>query len=99
MYKYKNRNCRVLKSRYSNNRIALVLVDEDGIPEAKATINVVEDTAHKRSEVTIKNYSENEGMYEWLLRNQIVRPAHRFVYTGYTKCPVCYLTETFINNG
>ena len=71
------------------NQIALQLIEEDGMPFATCTINLpgqLED-----DEVAIKSYSENEGMLEFLLQNELVEEPHRYIFSGYTKVPVCRL--------
>lgn len=89
--KFKQWNCNVKEGEYSNERIALWLEEiETGEYIAKATVNVIEDNTSP-DEVIIKDYSENEGMYESLLKAGIITEAHRFVYTGNVKCPVSFL--------
>lgn len=44
-------------------------------------------------EVAVKNWSENEGVLDTLLREGIVKFPHRHIRTGYVMAPVCYLTD------
>ena len=78
--------------RYSNNhRTAICLEDiETGEPYGTATVNIP-DIPLKSSEVLIKNYSENAGMFEALERAGIVRYAGRCVRSGFVEIPVCEL--------
>ena len=86
-----NYNCVVLFERYRNNRIALTLVDEDnGEPVATATTNLP-DISLDEDEVIIKNYSENEGILQVLIKANIVKSPERFVDAG--RFPVCRLVK------
>lgn len=56
---------------------------------ACATVNV---PGLSDIEVVIKDYSENTGMYDCLLANDIIHPAHRHVSSGMVESiPVCRL--------
>jgi hypothetical protein len=73
--------------------IQLHEVDEltgDEYPVLTATVNV---DGLKDGEIAIKNYSENIGVYDWLLQRNIITPAHREICLGYVTVPVCYLNK------
>jgi hypothetical protein len=73
---------------YSNKRKALELIDsEDGCPIMVATVNVPE-VQLEPNEIIIKNYSENEGVLEFLQENGIVGPVKRTIGMGFVSCPV-----------
>ncbi len=76
-------------SKYgSNGRTALELIDaEDGSPVMTATVNIPEEHL-EANEMIIKNYSENEGVLEFLQENKFVGPIIRTVRTGFVTCPV-----------
>ena len=81
----------VTKRKYSNDRIALELIDtEDGIPYANATVNLP-DVLLEENEVLIKDYSENEGILDFLLTNNIVKLTGKGVQSGFAWIPVCIL--------
>ena len=85
--------CDVQIERYGTSNPAVRLLDvEDGMPVAVATLNV---NGLELDEVAIKNYSENQGMYETLLENGIIHPMHRELSTGHVTVPVCRLTEYY----
>ena len=42
-------------------------------------------------EVGIKDYSENEGVLDFLVKNNIVHPPHRHAQSGFVIIPVCRL--------
>ena len=62
------------------------------MPVAVATLNV---NGLELDEVAIKNYSENEGVYDALLEAGVIFPKHRELSTGYVTVPVCKLTEYY----
>lgn len=67
---------------YTNSQTALELTSTiDGSPVLTATISVP-DFNLKKNEIIIKDYSENEGMLNFLVENNIVRPLGRHVETG-----------------
>jgi len=79
--------------RYSNNRHVLELMDvDDGCPVMVATVNLPAVSLGE-SEVIIKNYSENEGVLEFLQENEIVGPVKREVQTGWVTCPIVDLLK------
>jgi len=90
--KFMQWDCKVLKRKYTNNdRVALELSDAtDGETIAIATINVPE-VALAPDEVIIKDYSENAGMLDCLLKAGIVEKSGRTVKHGYTESPICIL--------
>jgi hypothetical protein len=91
IYNYHGVKCIIKKDRYGNNgRTALILEDEDGHIVTVATVNVPEEKLAE-NEVIIKDYSENKGMLDWLIKNEIVEYTGRYVTTGFVMCPICVL--------
>jgi len=82
--------CDLKFASYFNENIAIKLLDtETGEPIAICTINLPE---LRTDELAIKDYSENNGMYQTLLDYKIIKPAHRFTKSGFIdNIPVCYL--------
>jgi len=72
---FKHWGCVAKGSHYmSNNNKSISLIDkEDGGPVATATTNLVEETI-PTDVVFIKDYSENEGMAESLIKAGIIEP-------------------------
>lgn len=68
----------MLLDKHTNYPIATVTVCIDGS-------DLLED------EVAIKDYSENEGMLNCLIKNNVVSEPVRHVDSGYVKIPVCKL--------
>jgi hypothetical protein len=90
--RFKDWDCLVVKRWYQNNhRRALVLVDkENGSPIATASVNLP-DIMVPPEHVLIKSYSENEGMYEALLKADIIEPSIQTIPTGYVDVYLCKL--------
>jgi hypothetical protein len=83
--------CSLVFLFYNNKRTAIKLVDaEDGSPIAIATVNVPE-APMEHDEVAIKDYSENEGMLDVLMKARVVSAPIRFVQSGFVNIPVCKL--------
>ena len=86
--------------KYSNGRIALSyneLSDDPKLaamdymePACTATINLPDEDL-EADEVIIKDYSENQGIYDCMLKANHIGPALRYVQTGFVKAPVCKL--------
>jgi hypothetical protein len=75
------------RCNYLNNALALELVEtETGEPFMMCTLNIP-DLSY--GEVAIKNYSENEGVLDFLIKEGIIEPPHRFASSGYVSLPVC----------
>jgi len=81
---------------YNNGRPALELLEEDmtyGLtPYAVATVNLP-DVLLQPNEVLIKDYSENEGMLDFLTKNNIVSFTPNGVQSGYVWLPICILND------
>ncbi len=71
----------------NNNALALELVEtKTGEPFMTCTVN---NPDISDGEVAIKNYSENEGVLDFLIKEGIIEPPHRFISSGYVSLPVC----------
>lgn len=79
----------MIQSHYTNNnRMALYLIDSDtGEPVATCTVNTDDDP----SLVLIKDYSENEGMLDFLIEEGIVKDTGERISSGYVMIPVVTL--------
>lgn len=90
--KYKDWNCNLHKSYYEHGkRVALCLIDAvDGEPVSTCTVNLPDEPLGD-GEVFIKDYSENEGMVEFLVKEGIVELTGREIRSGYASIPICKL--------
>jgi len=91
-FSFRGETVTVRIEQYQNNkRPAIQLVDAEGFPYATATINVPSNEVDNDLCV-IKSYSENRGMYEFLLTNNIVRTADEWYLLPHgDSAPVCVL--------
>lgn len=88
-----NYNVIVKIGKYSNGRTAIHLDDiNDGFPYATATVNI-DDVLLADDEVLIKDYSENKGMLDFLIKNNIVTPTPNGVQSGFLWIPVAILND------
>ena len=91
--KFRDWNCFVEWKQYSNGRPALTLRQiETGEPIAVASINLPHE-ALEPDEIFIKDYSENEGMLDALVKAEIIFPLHCRVPVGHTTAALCRLVE------
>lgn len=74
--------------KYGNGQNAIELVDmEDGCPFMTASVSIGVEL--EVNEVAIKNYSENEGILDILIKNDIVSKPHKYVKSGFVEIPIC----------
>lgn len=90
---YETYNVSLKTGKYTDGRTFLQLIDtEDGCPVMMATVNIP-DAHLEKDEVIIKNYSENEGVLEFLIENGIVSKPLRTVSSGWVTCPIVKLLK------
>ena len=78
-------------ARYMNGSTAINLIDcEDGMPYAVAT-TCMTNVDLNPDEVTIKNWSENEGILEAMIKAGIISEPIKTIPSGYVQVPVCKL--------
>lgn len=92
--KFKKWNCIVRWSMYrENNNIAIQLIDEN----TKELISVTTTNTGRKNEefkVQIKDYSENEGMWQSLVDAGVIKDnIVSTIPTGYVEVKVAELTE------
>lgn len=78
--------------KYSNGRISIRLRDEDGAPYAHASINLPSEEM-KKKEVAIKNFGENEGVLDMLVKAGIVSKPVRTITYGFVDVPIVKLLK------
>lgn len=76
--------------QYPNERTAVIFIDEHNDDEIVATVNLP-DVQLGTDEVIIKDYSENTGMYEAMLKRGYISPEIRRVESGFVDMPVVKL--------
>ncbi len=88
---FKEWECELVFGKYHNGATALELIDaEDGQPIAMASVNVAGHSEHLDSdEMFIKDWSENEGMLDTLIKAGVVSPTIFSVPTGFVSAELC----------
>jgi hypothetical protein len=82
---------RIELGKYANGRTRINLIDDlDNEPYATATTNLP-DVLLLDNEVFIKDYSENEGILDFLTKNNIVVPTDKWATSGHVDIQVCIL--------
>jgi hypothetical protein len=73
---------------YRNGRTSIELLDAtDGCPVMVATVNL-ENAYLTGDEIIIKDYSENQGVLDFLIANGFVSRPKRWISSGWVTCPV-----------
>jgi hypothetical protein len=84
-------NLAISKRKHPNGQARIDLIDSaDGFPYATATVSI-KDAFFEEDEVFVKNYSENAGVLDFLIENNIVHPPHREIPSGFVNILVCRL--------
>lgn len=84
----KAENPQIVFASYQFGQSAALIIREHGETVAVASVNLAEV---KTGYIAIKNYSENEGVLEWLIENKIVSEPGQYVRSGFVKIPICKL--------
>ncbi len=86
--------------KYENGRTSIELKStEDGSVIAKATVNIPDEPLEP-GQVAIKCWSENDGMLDFMIDNDIVGPVIRTIQNGYVTIPIVELSpgiQKFLN--
>lgn len=90
--------CYLEPHRYNNGNLAIAMVEaETGEPYATATVNT--GVILPADTVAIKDYSENAGVLNFLVKQGVVEPPYTIIpksvlCCGWVDIPVCKLTES-----
>lgn len=80
----------VSKREYSNGRPALQVLSSNGEPLCTATVNLPEADVPE-GHVLVKNYSENRGVLDALIKAGVVGEPIAEIPTGFVMVQVCEL--------
>lgn len=85
-------NCYFETGRYENGNLAVKIMSNTEGPIAVVTVNP--DIRLRDDAIAVKNYSENEGMSEWLAKKGLIEldPVD-VIRTGFVEIPVYWLTD------
>ena len=88
-----SRNLVISLGKYENGRTAIQLNDAiDGHPYAVATVNMP-NVLLADNEVLIKDYSENQGVLDFLIKYNVVTPTPNGVQSGFVWLPLAILND------
>lgn len=83
--------CQPRWSQYTHGGLALLLVDADGAPYAKASVNLAEQVVGvtiELDEMIVKTHSENAGMLESLVASGLVEDTGKRIMTQWAEFPI-----------
>lgn len=90
--KFKKWECRAEIQQYQGGNPAIKLIDIHKEWDNLVAIASTNIPGLAQDEVAIKDYSENGGMYDALLKAEVILPLHRYTTSGYVeRIPVCRL--------
>lgn len=93
---YNNEKVKCFLSKYNEpmNNAIFMMNDKD---ERVAVCSTNLDFELSKNEVFIKNYSENEGMLQFLVQNNVVKIPTKCINSEYAMIPICELNiEEFV---
>lgn len=95
---FKGNKCIVKKTKYTNNdNLALVLIDKDSYElYAKVTINL--DEKQEEDVAYVKDYSENEGIFDCLDEAGLVKEVIKVSEVGRTVAPLVRFDLSEVEN-
>lgn len=89
--KFKQWECYISIDHYFTGNEAIQLYDvESGEPVLTASVNIP-DHRLAAGTIAIKNYSENEGIFDILVKAKIVSEPLYYVKSGFVTIPICDL--------
>ena len=71
---------------WADKTLAVSAVCEDGEPWCMVTVNIGEKPLNEKC-AFVKDYSENEGMIDFLVKNKIAKPTGREFPSGFVTIP------------
>lgn len=83
-------NCSLQFGRYKDGSYALSIFDDYGEPLINVTKHVP-GYKLQENQILVKNYSENEGILECLIEQEIIKNTGIVVPTGFVQLHVCDL--------
>lgn len=85
-----HKNCSLKFGKYPCGQNALIILDELGSPLLKASCAIPE-VQIKQNQIIIKNWSENDGILDELIKNKILETSGEMVFINYVYAHICNL--------
>ncbi len=89
--KFKQWECSLAFGEYQNGRTEMFLTDNATLEDVLCASVNLPDEAIGSNEIAIKNYSENEGVLDALIKHKVVSKPKRYVYLTHVTIPICEL--------
>lgn len=84
-------NCQFMVGLYANGNLGIEIWSDEEGPITKVTVNP--DIKIPTDRIAIKNYSENEGMVDFLVEEDLIEPDPvQIIESGFVTIPVHKLT-------
>lgn len=81
----------ISRNKYAKGGIALEMIDEsDGTRHAVCTVWI---PGLREDEVAVKDYSENAGVLDFLVKNLFVEKPHRTEQSGFVTLHICKIID------
>jgi len=93
-FEYEGETLTFQLGQYDNGRLAIQIVDTDGMPYAKLTVNIPEYFLPE-DQLLVKDYSENTPIANTIFEKGILVKTGIFAESGYIQAPVCTLGEGY----
>lgn len=95
--KYVQGNFYLTFERYiADQKLCINIIDAHGIPATRLTINISDPL--EDDEFHVKNWSENDGLLESLVKSGHIIATGKFSETGFVKAPICRLAESLVSD-
>jgi hypothetical protein len=79
-------------SKYLNGQNRMEFTDKkDGFPVLIASVAIEESLSP--DEIAIKNYSENEGVLNFLIEKEVISSPLKYFNSGFVSIPICKLMK------
>lgn len=87
----------IRRASYDNGRVALILITPNGGKYCTITTNAY-DHPCPSGHAHVKNWSENDGMLDWLIANGFAEDTGKRDPCGYTSAPLVKLKLDGVKN-
>jgi hypothetical protein len=87
----------LVMEKYYNGCTKLSMISPTEGPIAVISVNVQDTPCVEVDEILVKDYSENEGIFNWMKENNLIAEHVCDVRSGYVRLPYVYLNMDEVN--
>jgi len=80
-------------TRFATANVPVLFIGNEHTQEVYAICNINPEIKLNEFEFVIKDYSENEGMLDWLIENNLMKNMYAYYLGGFVQMPICHATE------